>query len=250
MAVRIARLLAGPAWRHAIAPSIGSLVARTPSVTSHDEVLEWLGISVREREDIQREFVEVCQSLETAYSRSSLTCPSEWAVEGSTSAVLYGIVRSRKPQTVIETGIANGHSSFVILSALARNGIGRLASVDIREDTGVLVGESLAERWTRVIINGRRPDLEILESRLTPFMPFDVFFHDGDHRFLGQMLDYRVGSSFLTVDGIMLSDDIDVTSAWLDAAEIGLLPSRRLVLLDRRKAVGLAIKSRASASSL
>jgi predicted O-methyltransferase YrrM len=240
LTARFARLVGGPAWSHVQAPSISSLASAMPSVTSHEEVLDWLGVPSEERRQLHLEFDDVSADLERAYIGASLTCPTEWAVEAATSMSLYSLVRTRRPESVVETGIANGHSSFIILSALARNGVGRLASVDVRQDTGVLVPHTLAERWTRIIIEDRRPDLSVLTESLRPYEPFDLFFHDGDHRFLGQILDYKVGASGLAPDGVLMSDDIDVTSAWLEASDLGLLPQRRLMLLDRRKAVGFA----------
>jgi len=141
---------------------------------------------------------------------------------------------------MIETGIANGHSSFVILSAMRKNAMGHLASIDVRHDVGGLVSEDLAKRWTKVIIDGQRPGLDLLEQRLGEHRPVEVFFHDGDHRFLGQMLDYKLASRLLTTDGMLISDDISTTGAWLDAYETGLLGKDGLVLFDRRKAVGFA----------
>lgn len=244
LTARLARLVGGPAWSRVQAPSISSLVSAMPSVISCEEVLDWLGVPSEERRQLSHEFDKVSAALDEAYKGASLTCPTEWAIEAVTSMSLYSLVRTRRPDTVVETGIANGHSSFIILSALARNGVGRLASVDVRQDTGALVPPSLAERWTRIIIDDRRPNLAILTERLRPYEPFGVFFHDGDHRFLGQMLDYKVGASGLASDGVLMSDDIDVTSAWLAAADLGLLPERRLLLLDRRKAVGFATANR------
>jgi predicted O-methyltransferase YrrM len=114
--------------------------------------------------------------------------------------------------------------------------------VDVRKDVGVLVaGSGLEDGWTKVIIESELPGVEDLRQRLRPFMPFDVFFHDSDHRFFGQMLDYIVAKEGLASDGLLISDDIDVTGAWLDAAQRGFLPSDRITLIDHRKAIGFAM---------
>jgi predicted O-methyltransferase YrrM len=220
---------------------MGALVTAMPSVSSHTEVLDWLGIPDHEQRELLEEFDGVSRRLQVLYSQTTLEWPAEWAVESATAIALYAAVRSRKPANVIETGIANGHSSFLILSALAHNGAGRLASVDVRRDVGQLVPPYLMDRWSRVILDDRRPDLATLTVGLAPFTPFDIFFHDGDHRFLGQMLDYKVAAKHLAPKGLLLSDDIDISSAWLDAARLGILPHKRLLLIDKRKAIGIAM---------
>lgn len=240
LVLRVARRLGGPGWQASQPPTLDALVGSAPSVTTATDVLKWLGLTQNEISELLREFEGVTAEIEAAYSAAELTCPPEWAVESSTSAVLYCLTRIRKPASVIETGIANGHSSFVVLSAMHRNGVGHLASIDIRPDVGGLVPSSLAGRWNKVIITGQRPGLDLLRERLRQHGPVDIFFHDGDHRFLGQMLDYRIAQELLWPDGILMSDDINTTSAWLDAGALNILPPRRLVLLDRRKAVGFA----------
>jgi predicted O-methyltransferase YrrM len=220
---------------------MGALVAAMPSVSTHTGALEWLGIPANDQRELLDEFEAVSRQLADSYSQATLVWPTEWAIESSTGIVLYAAVRIRKPAMVVETGIANGHSSFLILSALARNGAGRLASIDVHHDVGQLVPSHLADRWSRIIIDDRRPDFVTLTESLSSFAPFDIFFHDGDHRFLGQMLDYRLAAQFLAPRGLLLSDDIDVSSAWLFAASLGLLPNKRLLLIDRRKAIGIAV---------
>jgi predicted O-methyltransferase YrrM len=241
LVLRIARRLAGPAWLLVQAPAMGALVAAMPSVSSHTGVLDWLGVPADEQRDLFDEFAGVSRELADSYSEVTLAWPAEWGIDSSTAITLYAAVRSRKPATVIETGIANGHSSFLILSALARNGAGRLASVDVRHDVGQLVPPRLADRWSRIIVDDRRPDLGVLTDSLAAFAPFDIFFHDGDHRFVGQMVDYKLAAEHLAPTGLLLSDDIDDSSAWLDAASLGILPNKRLLLIDRRRAIGIAV---------
>jgi predicted O-methyltransferase YrrM len=239
LVARIARFVAGPGWQHVQAPSLNSLMASSPCFGSIEDILGWLGVGPEAQGRLLSEFEEVSRSLDAAYSSANLAYREDMAVETTTSTALYCLIRARKPHTVVETGIANGHSSFIMLSAMARNGMGRLASVDVSHDTGGLVPIELKRRWTRIICD-RRPSPALLRKHLSPFAPFDIFFHDGDHRFLGQIIDFTVGVEYLNRGGLLMSDDIDVSSAWLDASQRGLLPSRQMILLDRRKAVGFA----------
>jgi predicted O-methyltransferase YrrM len=45
--------------------------------------------------------------------------------------IIYTIIRCLKPRIVIETGVANGASSTFILSALEKNNLGKLYSIDL-----------------------------------------------------------------------------------------------------------------------
>lgn len=246
LVARVAKRLAGPAWSSVHAPSLDALMGGPRSVVDAREVLDWAGLSAGQIDECAQEFKVVAETLGAAYEAASLTCPPEWAVESGTSTILYTLVRTMRPANVVETGIANGHSSFVILSALENNGTGRLASVDIRHDVGGLVTPALTKRWTKIIVTDQRPGLQVLRNRLSSFEPAELFFHDGDHRFLGQMLDYALARKMLTSDGLLVSDDINTTSAWLDAGRQGLFRDS-ITLFDRRKAVGFA---RVTAASL
>jgi predicted O-methyltransferase YrrM len=234
---RVAAKLGGPAWPVVTAPSVDQLARSVTPTTAVTEVLGWAGVT--DVEDLMDEFAEVSARLDRAYEVSELSCPEEWAVEAGTSAALYALVRSRRPEVVIETGIANGHSSFVILEAMRRNDRGRLMSIDVRHDVGRLVAPELAERWSKVIIDDVRPSVEILEERLGQIGPVGIVFHDGDHRFVGQWTDFRLASRLLVEGGLLVSDDVNTTSAWVDAAAQGLFVDGR-ILFDRRKAVGFA----------
>ena len=77
---------------------------------------------------------------------------------------LYCSVRALKPLKVIETGIAHGSSSWVILNALNKNQRGTLFSLDLpnndtnaaynfegkRLETGWLVSDELQGRWKKI----------------------------------------------------------------------------------------------------
>ena len=97
IAARVARVVAGPAWRHVHAPSIGSLVASMPSVTSHGEVLEWFGISANDQSRLLDEFQEVSRALDAAYVKfwpgqdglGRGQGPSEWGVGSGECTILH-----------------------------------------------------------------------------------------------------------------------------------------------------------------
>ncbi|HOW28321.1 MAG TPA: class I SAM-dependent methyltransferase [Elusimicrobiota bacterium] len=134
----------------------------------------------------------------------------------SAGRLLYTIVRRLAPETVVETGVANGASSTFILSALERNGTGRLHSIDqpVAEDgltflppgkaPGWLVPDSLRARWTLTLGDTHR-ELPPLLERLTPI---DLFLHDSDHSYETMRFEYTAAWRALRPGGWLISDDI------------------------------------------
>ena len=85
--------------------------------------------------------------------------------DGDTALVraLWRIVRHMRPGRVVETGVAHGFTSRVILEALARNGFGHLWSIDrppldpkTRARVGLAVAGRHPEHWTLIRKSSRR----------------------------------------------------------------------------------------------
>jgi predicted O-methyltransferase YrrM len=181
------------------------------------------------------EFAEVAERLRARY-RPDLPYPTVSAFSGAESALLYALVRGRAPDQVWETGVANGHSSFVILEALRRNGRGRLTSVDVRPDVGRLVPEELRSGWDLRFLSRRHPAKD-LRALLGPVRGIGLFIHDSDHSYAWQTLEYRLAFERLAPDGLLASDDVDWSYAFLDFADrCGRKP---LVLVSDSKAFGV-----------
>lgn len=236
---QVLRRLTGRAGQHLGRPTLEAVIGSMPIVDSVSRAFEWLGLP--EAADYLPQYEAVAMELESAYETARISKPLAWAVEANTSALLYCLVRTLKPKRVLETGIANGHSSYLLLSALSHNNSGgTLTSVDISRDVGALVPEGLRQNWHRLFLDTDSPSLTYLLDLVEPLRPIDVFLHDGDHRFPGQLLDYATAAAILRPGGLVLSDDVHMTTAWLVAAERNILPERRLIMVDGRKAFGLA----------
>lgn len=127
---------------------------------------------------------------------------------------LYVLCRLLKPETVVETGVADGFSSAFILKALEKNGKGRLYSIDLPNEpgqevargktTGWLVPEDLKARW-RLILGSSREKLPALLSELKQI---DIFYHDSDHSYENMMFEFKKALPYVKEDGLILSDDI------------------------------------------
>jgi predicted O-methyltransferase YrrM len=142
--------------------------------------------------------------------------PTEWAVAQETAFFLYLLVRLRRPSLVVETGVANGLSSTSILLALAKNGHGCLVSIDVDENVGSLVPEILRDRWHLEVLPKDRSQREALVDFFNSLDPIDIFLHDSDHSYDWQSFEYEVARSHLTPEGLILSDDIDWSFAFID----------------------------------
>ncbi len=154
------------------------------------------------------------------------------------SCRLYGLVRHMQPKALLETGVCNGVSSAVILSALERNRSGKLYSIDFPEhaDTrytegvfwegkrgatipkhkqpGWLIPENLKTRWTLII--GRS------QEQMTPLLErtgeIDFFLHDSEHSYECMTFEYEIAWMHLRQGGLLVSDDIGWNSAFQDFA--------------------------------
>src|SRR5690349_11159751 len=90
--------------------------------------LEALGWPADDVAKVADEFEEVTARLGERYAETETIFPPRWGVERATGLTLYGLARLLQPAVAVETGVADGRSSFIILSALERNGHGTLHS--------------------------------------------------------------------------------------------------------------------------
>jgi len=144
---------------------------------------------------------------------------------------LYGAIRIMCPRVVFETGVFDGHSSSVILAAMARNAWGELVSIDLPAvdeipdsthrmqggtslpqgcDPGWLVPDYLRERYRLRLGDSK----ELLPSLLTQYGKVDVFLHDSLHTDEHQSFEYRTVWPHMVEGGLLLSDDIFWSTAF------------------------------------
>lgn len=160
--------------------------------------------------------------------------PIDWRIEEETAYLLYATTRLRRPKRVLETGVANGHSSFFLLRALRANGDGTLHSVDVSDDVGQLVDERERKEWQLTILQGDWR--EHFRAIAAGAAPIDVFVHDSNHSYRWQEFEYATVLPHMAVAGILASDDVDFSYAFLDfcARE----QRRPVILAGRRKVFG------------
>jgi predicted O-methyltransferase YrrM len=131
---------------------------------------------------------------------------------GADCRLLYFLTRLLRPEHVVETGVAAGHSTVAILSAMRANRIGHLWSSDFpyfrlhepEKYVGILVDEALKERWT-LYLDGDRRNLE----RIAGTVPHvDLLHYDSDKSSGGRATALRLLQPRLDERSVVVMDDI------------------------------------------
>jgi predicted O-methyltransferase YrrM len=119
-----------------------------------------------------------------------------------------------KPDVVVETGVARGLTSALILDALEENGKGHLYSIDLPPLHELTIGEavtdSLTHRWTYL----RGSSRELLPSLAGALKPVDIFIHDSLHTYWTMRFEFSWALEHLRPGGMLISDDIESNAAF------------------------------------
>ncbi len=200
---------------------------RTQLYLSHRTTLAKVGQEVFGRESAEvmsyvKEFRELAEA--THYTLAEVgDYRAPYALNFGISAVqmetLFVVVRMAKPETVLETGVANGLSSTAILAALDRNGAGRLYSVDPGEGLGCLIPERLRSRW--VLINHASPDALY---HFTGHGEVDLFHHDSLHLYRQMHAEFEAAARLGSDRLVVMSDDVLANDAFHDFCSSRALP--------------------------
>lgn len=139
------------------------------------------------------------------------------------SLTLYVLVRVLKPEIMIETGVANGKSSSLILCAMEHNQKGRLISIDLpnkpgkilldggktntgNHNVGWLVPDYLKKRWDLLIGDSK----EVLPKLLININKVDIFLHDSLHTYEHVQFELNTILPKLRRKSLILCDNIDL----------------------------------------
>lgn len=125
---------------------------------------------------------------------------------------IWCLVAHLRPATVVETGVAHGLTSRVILEGLRRNGSGHLWSVDLpaidpalHHEIGTAVPGDLRSRWTYVRGTSRRR----LPGLVRGLQRVDLFIHDSLHTARNTDFELRTVWPALPPGAPAVVDDID-----------------------------------------
>jgi hypothetical protein len=138
----------------------------------------------------------------------------QWWNDGDAGLVraIWCLTRHLRPKNVVETGVAHGVTSRLILEALERNGDGHLWSIDLppldrtwRQQIGVAVGHRLSARWSYIRGSSRRR----LPGLLSQLGQIDLFIHDSLHSERNVRFELDRAWAALGPYGALVVDDVD-----------------------------------------
>jgi hypothetical protein len=164
-----------------------------------------------------REFEDLYNSVNVELQEQGIhTGPEsfQWWNDGDAGLLraIWCLVRHQKPKKLVETGVAHGLTSRVILEALERNSEGHLWSIDLpplerhwRKQVGVAVHGPCAARWSYIKGTSSRR----LPKLLAGIGEIDLFIHDSLHSAYNVRFEMDRALEFLGPGKPMVIDDID-----------------------------------------
>ncbi len=130
--------------------------------------------------------------------------------------VVYCLTRHLRPANVVETGVARGITSRMILEAFERNGEGQLSSIDlpaldnaIHSEIAAAVPSELRARWTYVNGTSRRR----LPPLLAALGEIELFVHDSSHTTRNTRFELERAWGAMR-KGALVADDIERNEAY------------------------------------
>jgi predicted O-methyltransferase YrrM len=183
------------------------------------------------------EIFEQSKALEPI-AGSSTDYPHYYDSNPKTLELLRLIISQISPSVVVETGVANGASTRTILKAFQDFGLSssKLYSLDI--DSRVVTDEFRSnENFNFILINEPQNFSDAMKKVPT----IDIFYHDSDHSYANQMHEYSLAWEKLSYNGVLISDDVNWSNAFLDFSL--LVKKRMFVLNDNTKFCGIIFKN-------
>jgi hypothetical protein len=130
--------------------------------------------------------------------------------------LLYALIRCKKPDIVVETGVSHGLSSTIILKALDVNCKGFLYSIDLPnivednefilpngKDTGWIIPEQLRKR-DLLIIGDAKKELPLIFQKIGKT---DIFLHDSCHTIEHETFELNLSYLHMNKSGFVLCHD-------------------------------------------
>lgn len=155
--------------------------------------------------------------------------------------LIYFLIRLKKPQNIIETGVLYGFSSEVILQGIDKNKKGHLYSSDLpkysfsdpQKMIGIIVTKRLKKYW-ELNIHG---DQKSINRFLTKSKKIDFFHYDSDKHYRSRKYILNKIISHFSDDGTLLMDDIQDNVFFKDF--INFYNFKFTIFLYQNKYVGL-----------
>ena len=162
-------------------------------------------------DEVMADIGAVLQARGWGFGRSTYA----WYADGDSSlcrAAWCAVLHSR-PEIVVETGVAHGVTSRIVLEALWQNDFGHLWSIDLpfpldhrlHSEIGIVVPDACRSRWSYVEGSSkqRMPPLAAEVAHV------ELFIHDSLHTAENTLFEMEQAASVMPTGGVMLVDDID-----------------------------------------
>lgn len=168
--------------------------------------------------------------------------------DGSLCRAAWCAALHTKPEVVIETGVAHGVTSRIVIEALNLSDRGHLWSIDLphpfnRElhtQTGAAVIDACRPRWSYIEGSSRRR----LPSVIDEVSTVQLFIHDSLHTARNTLFEMEQAARKMPSGGVMLVDDISTHTGFLTFARRH--PEYRTIICpsaDRAGEFGIAVKA-------
>jgi predicted O-methyltransferase YrrM len=144
---------------------------------------------------------EAARAMFSTYPERSLCRPID-------RMLLYHLVRSMRPENVLEIGTYFGAGSEVMTRGLWENGKGTLHTID---PFGPIRGPALIGRWNEALQRHVRfypwSSMELFQRLAEQQTPIDMAFIDGNHDFEFALFDLQSAARFMSPGGVVVMDD-------------------------------------------
>jgi Methyltransferase domain len=146
--------------------------------------------------------------------------PGRWCDGGlGFACAVWALCNHVQARVVVETGVARGITSRLVLEGLDQRGSGHLSSIDLpnidsrfHSQTGIAVPETLRSRWTYL----EGPSRRLLPRLLAELEVVDVFIHDSLHTGPNIQFEIEHAWAVLRPGGAVLVDDVYDSLAFHD----------------------------------
>jgi len=186
----------------------------------------WLGAPwpCLERTKLDLLWHDIASELQTQGLRFGRQTYGEYSdADISLARAVWCSVLHRRPSVVVETGVARGVTSRIVLEALNRNDWGHLWSIDLphpfernlHAQTGAAVPDSHRRRWSYIEGSSRRR----LPALLRSLAHVDIFIHDSLHTVRNMRFEMEQTLKALAPGGVMIVDDMSTHQAFATFAQ-------------------------------
>lgn len=187
---------------------------------NRDYLAWWVaGITGAPVTEVRRYFAELLEDQELAehirrYTRTSARRRlADDDVRWHRHLGWYALVRILRPRHIVETGTDKGRGTLVFASAIQRNNIGRVTTIDNNPASGYLIQPPYDEVVSREIGDS----LDVLRDLDTPV---DVFLHDSLHTREHETGEYDAIAPALSEGAVVMSDNAhccDALARWAES---------------------------------